>query len=125
VSIIRPSSDTAYQDFLRAFKSRVTQSRVNTARAVSRSLIDLYWSLGLLIAERQAALGWGKAVVEQLSADLKTEFPEMGGFSPRNLWDIKRFYESYANAPEFLRQLVAEIPWGHNILIILPLSRSP
>lgn len=42
----------------------------------------------------------------------------MKGFSPRNLWDIKRFYESYANAPEFLRQLVAEIPWGHHILIM-------
>jgi predicted nuclease of restriction endonuclease-like (RecB) superfamily len=118
VSIIRPPSDTAYQDFLRAFKSRVTQSRVNTARAVSRSLIDLYWALGLLIAERQAALGWGKAVVEQLSADLKAEFPEMGGFSPRNLWFIKQFFETYHDAPEFLKQLVSEIPWGHNILIM-------
>jgi predicted nuclease of restriction endonuclease-like (RecB) superfamily len=55
--------------------------------------------------------------VERLSADLRVEFPGMTGFLPRNLWDIKRFYETYAEAPEFLRQLVAEIPWGHHILI--------
>ena len=118
MSIIQPSSDQVYQEFLQAIKSQVVQSRIGAARAVNRSLIGLYWALGQLMVERQEALGWGKAVVEQLSVDLRAAFPEMKGFSPRNLWDIKRFYESYANAPEFLRQLVAEIPWGHNILIM-------
>ena len=50
----------------------------------------------------------GNAVVERLSADLRSEFPDMTGFSPRNLWDFKRFYETYAAAPEKLRQAVAE-----------------
>ena len=118
MSSITPSSDSAYQDFLKAIKSQVVQSRVSAARAVNRSLIGLYWSVGQLIVERQEALGWGQAVVEQLSADLKTEFPEMKGFSPRNLWFIKQFYEAYADAPEFLKQAVSEIPWGHNILIM-------
>jgi predicted nuclease of restriction endonuclease-like (RecB) superfamily len=113
---IQPASDRAYQDFLQAIKSQVVQSRIGTARAVNRSLIGLYWTLGQLIVERQEALGWGKAVVERLSADLKAEFPEMRGFSPRNLWFIKQFYEAYADAPEFLKQAVSEIPWGHNIL---------
>lgn len=123
---ITPSPNSeAYKDFLQAIKSQVVESRVGAARAVNRSLIGLYWSLGKLIAEQQEALGWGKAVVEQLSADLKAEFPEMKGFSPRNLWDIKRFYETYAEAPEFLRQLVAEIPWGHNILIMQRVKEDP
>lgn len=115
---IQPASDRAYQDFLQAIKSQVVQSRIGAARAVNRSLIGLYWALGQLIVERQEALGWGKAVVERLSVDLKAEFPEMTGFSPRNLWFIKQFYETYANAPEFLKQAVSEIPWGHNILIM-------
>ena len=118
MSTIKPSFDRAYQDFLRDIKIQVVQSRIEAARAVNRSLIRLYWSLGQLIVERQEALGWGKAVVERLSADLKAEFPQITGFSPRNLWLIKQFYEAYAEAPEFLKQLVAEIPWGHNILIM-------
>ncbi|GAP99879.1 PDDEXK nuclease domain-containing protein [Leptolyngbya sp. NIES-2104] len=118
MSSITPSSDPAYQDFLREIKAQVVQSRISAARSINRSLIGLYWALGKLMVDRQEALGWGNAIVERLSADLKTEFPEMTGFSPRNLWDIKRFYETYADAPEFLRQLVAEIPWSHNILIM-------
>ncbi|MEQ8999502.1 MAG: DUF1016 N-terminal domain-containing protein [Coleofasciculus sp. B1-GNL1-01] len=118
MSTIKPSFDRAYQDFLRDIKIQVVQSRIEAARAVNRSLIRLYWSLGQLIVERQEALGWGKAVVERLLADLKAEFPQITGFSPRNLWLIKQFYEAYAEAPEFLKQLVAEIPWGHNILIM-------
>lgn len=117
MSAITPSSDPTYQNFLQEIKTQVVQSRIGAARAINRALIGLYWSLGQLIAQRQEELGWGQAVVERLSADLRVEFPGMTGFSPRNLWDIKRFYETYAEAPEFLRQLVAEIPWGHNILI--------
>lgn len=111
------SGRTAYGDFLSEVKTQVARSRLTAARAINRALIGLYWSLGRLMAERQDALGWGQAVVAQLSADLRAEFPGMTGFSPRNLWDIKRFYETYADAPEKLRQAVAEIPWGHNILI--------
>ncbi|MEQ9235525.1 DUF1016 N-terminal domain-containing protein [Coleofasciculus sp. E2-BRE-01] len=118
MSTIKPSFDRAYQDFLQEIKTQVMQSRIEAARAVNRSLIGLYWSLAQLIVERQEALGWGKAVVERLSADLKAEFPQITGFSPRNLWLIKQFYEAYAEAPEFLQQVVSEIPWGHNILIM-------
>jgi len=117
MSSITPSSDSAYQDFLRAIKSQVVQSRVGAARAVNRSLIEFYWSFGQLIVERQEALGWGKAVVERLSSDLKQEFPEIKGFSPQNLWLIRQFYTEYQQTPN-LQQLVGEIPWGHNILIM-------
>ncbi|MBL1179074.1 PDDEXK nuclease domain-containing protein [Pantanalinema sp. GBBB05] len=117
MSKIQPSSDQAYLNFLQEIKAQVVQSRLSAARSLNRSLIGLYWSLGQLIVERQESLGWGKSVVERLSADLKAEFPEMKGFSPQNLWLIRQFYTEYQQAPN-LQQLVGEIPWGHNILIM-------
>ena len=117
MSTITPLSNNRYQDFLRDIKTQVAQSWLCAARAVNRGLIGLYWSLGKMIVERQEDLGWGSAVVDRLSADLRNEFPDMSGFSPRNLWYIKSFYETYSAAPVFLQQLVAEIPWGQNILI--------
>jgi predicted nuclease of restriction endonuclease-like (RecB) superfamily len=117
MSEITPSNNRAYQEFLREVKAQVVQSRILAARAVNRSLIDLYWSLGKLIVERQEILGWGNAVVERLSADLKAEFPDIKGFSPQNLWLIRQFYTEYHQTPN-LQQLVGEIPWSHNILIM-------
>ena len=119
MSTIKPSSDDrAYQDFLRDAKALVRQSRIGAARSVNRALIGMYWLLGQRIVEQQEALGWGKAVVERFSTDLQADFPDIKGFSPRNLWFIKQFYETYVEAPEFLKQAVSEIPWGHNILIM-------
>jgi predicted nuclease of restriction endonuclease-like (RecB) superfamily len=117
MSEITPPNNRAYQEFLREVKAQVVQSRILAVRAVNRSLIDPYWSLGKLIVERQEVLGWGNAVVERLSADLKTEFPEMKGFSPQNLWLIRQFYTEYQQTPN-LQQLVGEIAWSHNILIM-------
>ena len=120
-----PLIDTEYQNFLHAVKAQVSISRVGAARAVNHALIGLYWCLGQLMVQRQASLAWGQAVVERLSVDLRTEFPGATGFSPRNLWDMKRFYEVYGQAPEKLRQLVAEVPWGHNILIFQRIDDAP
>lgn len=110
-------SEKSYTTFVDAIKQRIVLARVSAARAVSRELIGLYWDIGKMIVEKQQELGWGKSVVDTLSRDLQHEFPSVTGFSPRNLWDMKRFYEQYANH-ENLRQLVAEIPWGHNLLIM-------
>lgn len=70
-----------------------------------------------MLFEKQLSEGYGSGVVNQLSIDLKFEFPDMG-LSPRNLWDMKRFYERYHLADEKLRQAVAVLPWGHNLLLI-------
>jgi predicted nuclease of restriction endonuclease-like (RecB) superfamily len=71
----------------------------------------------LKIVERQEQFGWGKSVVEKLSADLKKEFPDLSGYSARNLWDMRRLYLEYKDN-EKLRRLVAEIPWGQNLVIM-------
>uniref|UniRef100_UPI000C9EC113 PDDEXK nuclease domain-containing protein n=1 Tax=Chryseobacterium scophthalmum TaxID=59733 RepID=UPI000C9EC113 len=77
----------------------------------------LYWNLGKLLFEKQLEEGYGSGVVKQLSVDLKNEFPDMG-LSPRNLWNMKRFYERYYLADSKLLQSVAVLPWGHNLLLL-------
>jgi len=107
-----------YLDFLRQVVAEIKTARVNAVRQVNREMILLYWKIGEMIALKQITHGYGKSVVERLSVDLKTEFPGSSGFSPRNLWDMKRFFEAYRDQDTKLRQLVAELPWGHHLLIL-------
>ena len=86
-------------------------------KTVNQELVGLYWDIGRMIVERQAVAGWGKAVVEQLAADLQMEFPGVGGFSASNLWRMKAFFEAY-NGLEKLAPLVREIAWSHNLAIM-------
>ncbi|MBI1835925.1 MAG: DUF1016 domain-containing protein [Flavobacteriia bacterium] len=106
-----------YKVFLQEIKNKVIESRNDAAKSVNRSFINVYWFIGQMIINKQQQLGWGKSVVELLSKDLKIAFPEMSGFSPQNLWLARQFYLEY-NESVILQQLVGEIPWGHNILIM-------
>lgn len=106
-----------YNSFLQEIKNKVIESRIAASKAINKSFIGLYWFIGQLIVEKQEKLAWGKSVVEELSKDLKLAFPEMTGFSPQNLWLSRQFYLEYQHSP-VLQQLVGEIPWGQNILII-------
>lgn len=109
--------DTAYLDFLEQIKDTIQKERTKAIQQVNRSLITLYWEMGKQIVESQQAHGWGKSIVEQLSKDLQNSFPNRSGFSPRNLWDMRRFFETYKDDLN-LRQLVAEVPWGHHLVIM-------
>ncbi len=147
-----PSSD--YASWLGEVKSRIQSARISAARAVNRELILLYWDIGQGIVEKQSEHGWGATVIDQLSDDLRTAFPEAKGFSSRNLRDMKRLFTSYADPViwrqlvakleqagepwaiwqqpvaeledceilEGLQQLVSEVPWGHNLFILIKLS---
>jgi len=106
-----------YEEFLNELKSNIRIAQTRAVLAVNKELILMYWEIGKGIIDRQNSEGWGKSVVERLSRDLQHEFPEMKGFSSRNLWDMRRFYERYREHLN-LRQVVAEIPWGHNLLIM-------
>lgn len=107
-----------YQNFLFQVTQEIYKSRVKSSHAVNREVISLYWWLGEHIVQYQSQYGWGKSVVERLSNDLKNAFPDAKfGFSSRNLWDMRRFYLEYKDFPK-LRQLVAEIPWGQNLMIL-------
>jgi len=124
-----------YGELLESLKERIRIAQVRARISVNRELIQLYWDIGREVAVRQQEEGWGSAAIERLSRDLRGAFPDAQGFSPRNLWRMRALYLSYTRevAPllphpevdgEFLPQAVAEIPWGHNIVLIEKL-RSP
>src|ERR1051325_5130036 len=112
-----------YPAFLAALKERILRARISAARAVNRELILLYWDIGRGIVERQQSLGWGESVVELLARDLQAAFPEMRGFSARNLWYVRRLFAEYAE-PVILQQLAAEIPWRHHMLLMDRIRRQ-
>jgi predicted nuclease of restriction endonuclease-like (RecB) superfamily len=106
-----------YPRLLTEIKERIRSAQYEALKAVNKELVGLYWDIGRMIVERQDAEGWGKAVVEQLAADLRTEFPGVGGFSASNLWRMKAFFEAYTGL-EKLAPLVREIGWSHNLAIL-------
>ena len=106
-----------YPGLLTEIKERIRSAQYEALKAVNKELVGLYWDIGRMIVERQDVEGWGKAVVEQLAADLRTEFPGVGGFSASNLWRMKAFFEAY-NGLEKLAPLVREIGWSHNLAIL-------
>lgn len=106
-----------YDDFLRDLKERIRGAQVKAALAVNRELVTLYWSVGRDILAEQQQRGWGAKVIDRLAADLRLAFPELKGFSPRNLKYMRALAEAYPDE-QFVQQLVAQIPWGHNVRIL-------
>ena len=116
-SPLTPHTSNFYRALLGEVKERIRSAQYEALKAVNKELVGLYWDIGRLIVERQDVEGWGKAVVEQLAADLRTEFPGVGGFSASNLWRMKAFFEAYTGL-EKLAPLVREIGWSHNLAIL-------
>ena len=104
-----------YKAFLIEIKGRIKKAQIKAAVAVNTELIHLYWEIGRLILDRQKTAFWGDQILDNLAVDLRLSFPEMRGFSRRNLYYMRRFAESF---PQFVQQAVAQIPWGHNVLLI-------
>lgn len=107
----------SYQTLLSQLKQRVAEARVRASSAVNHELVMLYWRIGRDILIRQQTEGWGAKVIDRLGADLKKAFPEMKGFSPRNLKYMRAFAEAWPDE-QFVQQLVAQIPWGHNVRLL-------
>ena len=108
---------TEYQELLISLKQRIRTSQIRAALAVNQELILLYWQIGREILLRKSQQGWGAKVIDRLSQDLQEEFPEIQGLSGRNLKYMRAFAEAYPEN-EFVQQLVAQIPWGHNLILI-------
>ncbi len=106
-----------YLSFLDALKERVRTAQVRASLAVNSELVLLYWHIGRDILSRQDALGWGAKVIDQISKDLRASFPEMKGFSARNLKYMRAFAEAWPDE-QFVQQAAAQIPWFHNVVIL-------
>jgi predicted nuclease of restriction endonuclease-like (RecB) superfamily len=117
------SNSKSYIDLLARLKEQIRTAQVRAALAVNRELVLLYWGIGRVILERQTNEGWGSKVVERLAKDLKSEFPDMQGLSPRNLKYMRTLAEAWPDEA-IVQQAVAQIPWGHNVRI-LDLVKDP
>jgi predicted nuclease of restriction endonuclease-like (RecB) superfamily len=106
-----------YDRLLRDIKAEVRVSRVTAAQSVNRELVMLYWFVGRRIMSAQRREGWGAKVIDRLAADLGRAFPDMRGFSPRNLKYMRAFAEAWPKE-SIVQQAVAQLPWGHNVRIL-------
>lgn len=101
-----------YAQWLTGLKQRIQGARQRAALAVNRELILLYWQIGRDILQRQQVQGWGARVIERLAQDLRTAFPEMKGFSLRNLKYMRAFAEAWPEE-QIVQQAAAQLPWFH------------
>ena len=111
---------TDYHHWLGELKSRFRQIQLKAAVTVNTALLQFYWELGADIVRRQAEYGWGSGFLEKLSLDMMRDFPEIKGFSLRNLKYIRQWYvfwQDVENGQQAIAQLVT-IPWGHNLTMI-------
>jgi len=106
-----------YADWLAELKIRIHAAQQRATLAVNRELVLLYWQIGRDILARQAEQGWGSKVVERLAEDLRAAFPEMKGFSPRNLKYMRAFAEAWPDA-EIVQGVLAQLPWYHQLALL-------
>ncbi len=106
-----------YADWLAELKTRIHDAQQRATLAVNRELVLLYWQIGRDILARQAQQGWGAKVIERLAEDLRAAFPDMRGFSPRNLKYMRAFAEAWPNE-QFVQEVLAQLPWYHQLALL-------
>jgi predicted nuclease of restriction endonuclease-like (RecB) superfamily len=104
--------DNRFTDIIQLIK----QSRTNAIKAVNAELINLYWNIGEYISKKIEQSEWGDSIVTELANFIQAQEPEIKGFSDKNIWRMKQFYEIYKDFPK-LSPLVREISWTNNLLI--------
>ena len=109
--------DANYKDFLKDIKERLKSAQIRAALAANQELIKFYWELGREILAKQKAYKWGEQFLKQFSQDMKAAFPEMTGFSVRNLQRMRQFATLYPTL-SFATQAVSQLPWGHILRLI-------
>ncbi len=103
-----------YLSVIQSIKSEIKSAQYKAALSVNRELIMLYYHIGIIINEHKA---WGNKYIDNLAADIKLAFPNVKGYSVRNLKYMAKFAETYPDE-QFVQQVVAQIPWGQNIVLL-------
>ena len=114
---IQNLTENEYTELLNTAKAQINAARNAIAVHVNSTANSTYWNIGKLLHEKKIEGGYGGNIINRLSIDLKQSFPDMG-LSPRNLWNMKLFYERYIDSDKKLLQAVAVLQWGHNLLLI-------
>jgi len=105
-----------FKYFVIDIKEKILSTQYEALKKVNKELIGLYWEIGKSIVLKQEEFGWGKAIVKNLSDELRIEFAGMKGFSVQNLWNMRQFYIEYKDNKK-LQPLVGEISWTKNVVI--------
>ena len=116
--------DRTYVDFINDLKNQIKTAQIKAHLAVNHEMISLYFSIGQSIIRKQEEHDWGSKIIDNVARDLKLEFPNMTGLSPRNVIYMRKFAKLYENI--ITQQAVAQlqslpffnIPWGHNVVIM-------
>ncbi len=108
---------SAYTVLLEDLKTRIASAQVRAALAVNRELVLLYWQIGRSILLQQHQQGWGAKVIDRLARDLRHAFPDIKGFSPRNLKYMRAFAAAWPDEA-IVQQLAAQLPWFHNCVLL-------
>lgn len=103
-----------YKEIFENIKNEILKSQYKAMQVVNRELVFMYWNIGKIILENAK---WGNKFIDNLSVDLKLEFPTIKGFSIRNLKNMKKFAEEYPDF-EFVQKVSAQITWSDNLLIL-------
>jgi len=117
------SVPAGYAEWLSALKSRIRTERVRVVLASNAAMVMFYWDLGRSIREKQEAEGWGARVIDRLAADLRDAFPDMKGFSPRNLKYMRAFATAWTDRA-IVQEVLAPLTWYH-ILALLEKVKAP
>ncbi len=107
-----------YKNIFESVKKEVLKAQYKAIYAVNKELIFMYWNIGKIILENSK---WGNKFIDNLSIDLKVEFPTIKGFSVRNLKYMKKFFEDYPDF-KFVQEVLAQITWYHNIILMDKIS---
>lgn len=111
-----------YMTLLEGIKTDILQTQLRAALAITQELTMLYWKIGKTIDEKMKIEGWGTRVVDTLARDIKIAFPDLKGFSLRNLRYMRLFFETY---PQFnFAAAAAKLPWWHNVVILEKLKNN-
>ncbi len=106
-----------YQSIFIELKKKILTSQLKALRTVNKELVMLYWEIGNTILQNQSQKGWGAKIIDTLSKDLREAFPNMKGFSIRNLKYMRQFAYNYPNI-SIVQEVLAQLPWYHNITLI-------
>lgn len=112
-----PAISPEYKQWLASLTDQIRNSRARAALAVNSEMIMLYWRIGREIMERQDRHSWGAKIIDRLAADLRAEFPDIKGFSARNLQYMRTLAAEWPD-PAITQQVVAQLPWGQNTLLL-------
>lgn len=96
----------------------IRQTRQDTFFYANKALIELYWKVGAYISHKIANAEWGDNIVVKLADHISRTAPDIKGFSDKNLWRMKQFYETYSQADEKLSPLVRELSWTNNLILL-------